>query len=205
VSLKSRISQVAISRTSRWDHSSCNTTTSQRKRISTAMDVSPHHPDTDMSQFTENDNQASVTNQVTAPHLPPGMNMSQPPESHIQQMDLSQLQSALTDALKRGDMLQAQLNDIAASSPSPNECLFLDKLAPEIRNHIYGYLLVNPLLSTGRSVSLSPACIYDPVVRYYPGYISLLLWTLHIAVIVYPPNIMLTCSAEPPLPSQRLL
>jgi hypothetical protein len=179
VSLKSHISQVAISRTSRRDHSSYNTTISQRKRISTAMDVSPQHPDTDISQSTENDHQASVTNQVTAIHLPPGMNMSQTPESHIQQMDLSQLQSDLTDALKSRDMLQAQLNDIAASSPSPNECLFLDKLAPEIRNHIYGYLLVNPLLSTGRSVGLSPACIYDPMVRYHPGYIFIVTFGLY--------------------------
>jgi hypothetical protein len=175
VSPKSRISQMAIS-TCRIDQSSfLQHHRSQPKRNSTTMDVSPPFPDTSMSRPNESDSQASVANQMTAPHLPHGMNMSQNRESHHQQMDLSQLQCALSDALISRDMLQAQLNDIAASSPSSNECLFLDKLAPEIRNHIYGYLLINPLLSTGRSSSLPPACKYDSNVRYHPEYISLLL------------------------------
>jgi hypothetical protein len=170
VSLKSRISTCRTDQSSFLQHHR-----SQPKRNSTTMDVSPPFPDTGMSRSNESDSQASVTNQMTAPHLPPGMNMSQNPESHHQQMDLSQLQSALADALMSRDMLQAQLDDIAASSPSLNECLFLDKLAPEIRNHIYGYLLINPLLSTGRSVSLSPACTYDPSVRFHLEHISLLI------------------------------
>jgi hypothetical protein len=174
---------VAISRTSRRDHSSYNTTTTQRKRISTAMDISPQFPNTDVPQSTGNDHQASVTNQMAAPHVPPGIDMSQPPESHIQQMDLSQLQVAFSESLRAQDMLQAQFNNISASSTTLNECLFLDRLAPEIRNPIYGYLLVNPLLSTGKSASLSPACnTFDGQglvtnvsnVRYRPGHILLL-------------------------------
>jgi hypothetical protein len=159
VSLKSRISTCRTDQSSFLQHHR-----SQPKRNSTTMDVSPPFPDTGMSRSNESDSQASMTNQMT-----------QNPESHHQQMDLSQLQSALADALMSRDMLQAQLNDIAASSPSSNECLFLDKLAPEIRNHIYGYLLINPLLSTGRSVSLSPACTYDPNVRFHLEHISLLI------------------------------
>lgn len=160
-----------------------NTTTSERKRISTAMNVSPQYPNTRMLQSTESDSQASMTTKLAATHVPRGINMSQTPESRHQQMDRPQLQSTPADALRSQDMLQDQL-DITVSSASSNECLFLDKLAPEIRNQIYGYLLVNPLLSTSRSASLSPACsTFDSQglvtkvsnVRYGPGHILSLL------------------------------
>jgi len=115
-------------------------------------------------------------------------------------MDLPQLQSAPADALRSQDMLQAQLG-IAVSSASSIECLFLDKLAPEIRNQIYSYLLVNPLLSTGRSASLSPACnAFDSQglvtkvsnVRCHPSHILLLLLAF---ANCFNRNVMLTCSA----------
>jgi len=177
-----------------------NTTTSERKRISTAINVSPQYPDTRMSPSSESDSQASMTTQMAATHVPRGMNMSQTPESRHQQMDLPQLQSAPADALRSQDMLQAQLG-IAVSSASSIECLFLDKLAPEIRNQIYSYLLVNPLLSTGRSASLSPACnAFDSQglvtkvsnVRCHPSHILLLLLAF---ANCFNRNVMLTCSA----------
>jgi hypothetical protein len=178
----------------------CNTTTSERKRTSTAMNVSSPYPDTRMSQSSESDSQASMTTQMAATFVPRGMNMSQTPESRHQQMDLPQLQSAPVDSLRSQDMLQAHLG-IAVSSAFSNECLFLDKLAPEIRSQIYSYLLVNPLLSTGRSASLSPACnTFDSQglvtkvsnVRYHPSPILLLLLAFANG---FNSNVMLTCSA----------
>jgi hypothetical protein len=115
-----------------------------------------------------------MTNQVAATHFLPDTNMSQTPKSHIQQMDLSQLQVALAESLRAQDLLRVHLDKITASSASLNECLFFDRLAPEIRNHIYGYLLINPILSTAKSASLSPVCIYVRV-RYHLGYLSLVL------------------------------
>lgn len=79
------------------------------------------------------------------------------------------LRAALVESLARESGLRSQLQAVSVDAhvpPRPQKCYFLEMIPTEIRSQIYGYLLVNDVLSTTYSIAYGvPACSRTPPIE----------------------------------------
>ncbi|KAE9373633.1 hypothetical protein N431DRAFT_465912 [Stipitochalara longipes BDJ] len=75
-----------------------------------------------------------------------------------------QLQEQLTIALRDKQQLQSHIDTLNLIAPAQAKCYFLETIPIEVRNHTYGYLLVNPDLA---SLQIIPTFwFHEPIHQY---------------------------------------